>query len=433
MSANPVANGGVLRKSLDMPDFRTLGVEVKKPGTTQASNASFLGILMREIMRRNKDNFRLFGPDESQSNKLDAVYEVTQKAWLGEYFPEDADGGHLAPDGRVMEMLSEHTLEGWLEGYILSGRHGLINSYESFVHLIDSMFNQHAKWLEKCNELPWRRKVSSLNIFVTGLVWRQDHNGFTHQDPGFLDVVANKSPSVVRIYLPPDANCMLSVGDHCFRSLNYINVIVADKQPQDMQYLDMEAAIAHCTKGLGIWNWASNDQGVEPDVVLASCGDVPTLECLAAVALLRQHIPDIKIRVVNVVDLFKLLPSSEHPHGLTDCEFEAIFTADKPVVFTFHGYAGLIHRLTYRRPSQHNLHVRGYKEQGNINTPLELAIRNQTDRFTLAMDAIDRIPRLRNTAAGVRQELANQQIACEQYAYQHGIDRPDITAWKWPF
>jgi xylulose-5-phosphate/fructose-6-phosphate phosphoketolase len=433
MSANPVANGGVLRKSLDMPDFRTFGVEVKKPGTTQASNASFLGILMREIMRLNKNNFRLFGPDESQSNKLDAVYEITQKAWLGEYFPEDADGGNLALDGRVMEMLSEHTLEGWLEGYILSGRHGLINSYESFVHLIDSMFNQHAKWLEKCNELPWRMKVSSLNIFVTGLVWRQDHNGFTHQDPGFLDVVANKSPSVVRIYLPPDANCMLSVGDHCFRSLNYINVIVADKQPQDMQYLDMEAAIAHCTKGLGIWNWASNDQGVEPDVVLASCGDVPTLECLAAVALLRQHIPDIKIRVVNVVDLFKLLPSSEHPHGLTDCEFEAIFTADKPVVFTFHGYAGLIHRLTYRRPSQHNLHVRGYKEQGNINTPLELAIRNQTDRFTLAMDAIDRIPRLRNTAAGVRQELANQQIACEQYAYEHGIDRPDITGWKWPF
>jgi xylulose-5-phosphate/fructose-6-phosphate phosphoketolase len=433
MSANPVANGGVLRKSLDMPDFRTLGVEVKKPGITQASNASFLGILMREIMRLNKNNVRLFGPDESQSNKLDAVYEVTRKAWLGEYFPEDADGGHLALDGRVMEMLSEHTLEGWLEGYILSGRHGLINSYESFVHLIDSMFNQHAKWLEKCNELPWRRQVSSLNIFVTGLVWRQDHNGFTHQDPGFLDVVANKSPSVVRIYLPPDANCMLSVGDHCFRSLNYINVIVADKQPQDMQYLDMEAAIAHCTKGLGIWNWASNDQGVEPDVVLASCGDVPTLECLAAVALLRQHIPDIKIRVVNVVDLFKLLPSSEHPHGLTDCEFEAIFTSDRPVVFTFHGYAGLIHRLTYRRPSQHNLHVRGYKEQGNINTPLELAIRNQTDRFTLAMDAIDRIPRLRVTAAGVRQELANQQIACEQYAYENGIDRPDITAWKWPF
>jgi xylulose-5-phosphate/fructose-6-phosphate phosphoketolase len=432
MSANPVANGGLLRKSLDMPDFRTLGVEVKEPGTTKVGNAGFLGILMREIMRRNKDNFRLFGPDETQSNRLDATYEITQKVWLAEYFPEDADGGHLVQDGRVMEMLSEHTLEGWLEGYILSGRHGLINSYESFVHLIDSMVNQHAKWLEKCNELPWRMNVSSLNILVTGLVWRQDHNGFTHQDPGFLDVVANKSPSVVRIYLPPDANCLLSVGDHCFRSENYINVIIADKQPQDMQYLDMEAAIAHCTKGLGIWNWASNDQGAEPDVVLASCGDVPTLECLAAAALLRQHISGVKVRVVNVVDLFKLLPSSEHPHGLSDREFEAIFTPDKPVVFTFHGYPGLVHRLTYRRPSQHNLHVRGYKEHGNINTPLELAIRNKTDRFTLAMDAIDRIPRLRDTAASVRDELANQRIACEQYAYQHGIDRPDITAWKWP-
>ena len=433
MSANPVANGGLLRRPLDMPDFRTLGVEVKKPGTTQVGNAGFLGTLMREVMRLNKDNFRLFGPDESQSNRLDAVYEVTQKAWLGEYFPEDDDGGHLAPDGRVMEMLSEHTLEGWLEGYILSGRHGLINSYEAFVHLIDSMVNQHAKWLEKCNDVPWRMKVSSLNILVSGLVWRQDHNGFTHQDPGFLDVVANKSPDAVRIYLPPDANCLLSVGDHCFRSQNYINVIVADKQPQDMQYLDMEAAIAHCTKGLGIWNWASNDQGTEPDVVMASCGDVPTLECLAAVALLRQHIPDVKIRVVNVVDLFKLVPSKEHPHGLSDGEFEAVFTPDKPVIMTFHGYPWLIHRLTYRRPSQRNIHVRGYKEHGNINTPLELAIRNETDRFTLAMDAIDRIPRLRVSAAGVRDELANQRIACEQYAYQHGIDRPDITAWKWPF
>jgi xylulose-5-phosphate/fructose-6-phosphate phosphoketolase len=433
MSANPVANGGLLRKPLIMPDFRTLGVEVKKPGTTQVGNAGFLGTLMREVMRLNKDNFRLFGPDESQSNRLDAVYEVTPKAWLGEYFPEDADGGHLAPDGRVMEMLSEHTLEGWLEGYILSGRHGLINTYESFVHIIDSMVNQHAKWLEKCNELPWRMNVSSLNILISGLVWRQDHNGFTHQDPGFLDVVANKSPDVVRIYLPPDANCLLSVGDHCFRSENYINVIVADKQPQDMQYLDMDAAIAHCTKGLGIWNWASNDQGTEPDVVMASCGDMPTLECLAAVALLRQHIPDVKVRVVNVVDLFKLIPSTEHPHGLSDCEFEAVFTADKPVVFTFHGYPWLIHRLTYRRPAQHNIHVRGYKEHGNINTPLELAIRNETDRFTLAMDAIDRIPRLRDSAAGVRDELANERIACEQYAYRYGIDRPEITAWKWPF
>jgi xylulose-5-phosphate/fructose-6-phosphate phosphoketolase len=432
MSANPVANGGLLRKPLDMPDFRTLGIEVTQPGTTQIGNAGFLGILIREIMRRNKHNFRLFGPDETQSNKLDAAYEVSGKAWLADYFPEDEDGGHLAPDGRVMEMLSEHTVEGWLEGYILSGRHGLINSYESFVHLIDSMINQHAKWLEKCNELAWRANISSLNILVSGLVWRQDHNGFTHQDPGFLDVVANKSPSVVRIYLPPDANCMLSVGDHCFRSENYINVIVADKQPQDLQYLDMASAIAHCTKGLGIWNWASNDQGLEPDVVMASCGDIPTLESLAAAVLLRQHIPDVKIRFVNVVDLFKLLPNTEHPHGLTDCDFEALFTPDKPVVFNFHGYPGLIHRLTYRRPSQHNIHVRGYKEQGNINTPLELAIRNQTDRFTLAIDAIDRIPRLRVTAAGVRQAFADQQIACEQYAYEHGIDRPDISGWKYP-
>jgi xylulose-5-phosphate/fructose-6-phosphate phosphoketolase len=432
MSANPVANGGLLRKPLDMPDFRTLAIEIKQPGTTQTGNAGFLGILIREIMKLNKNNFRLFGPDETQSNKLDAAYEITGKAWLAGYLPEDEDGGNLAPDGRVMEMLSEHTVEGWLEGYILSGRHGLINSYESFVHLIDSMFNQHAKWLEKCNELPWRMNVSSLNIMVSGLVWRQDHNGFTHQDPGFLDVVANKSPSVVRIYLPPDGNCMLSVGDHCFRSENYINVIVADKQPQDLQYLDMEAAIAHCTKGLGIWNWASNDQGVEPDVVMASCGDVPTLESLAAAVLLRKHIPDVKIRFVNVVDLFKLLPHAEHPHGLTDLEFEAVFTPDKPVIFNFHGYAGLIHRLTYRRPSQHNIHVRGYKEQGNINTPLELAIRNQTDRFTLAIDAIDRIPRLRVTAADVRQQLVDEQIACEQYAYEYGIDRPDIANWKYP-
>jgi xylulose-5-phosphate/fructose-6-phosphate phosphoketolase len=432
MSANPVANGGVVRKSLELPDFRGFAVEVKEPGKTEAANVPALGILMREVMRRNRNNFRLFGPDETQSNKLDAVYEVTPKAWMGEYFPEDADGGHLAPDGRVVEMLSEHTLEGFLEGYILTGRHGLINSYEPFIHVIDSMFNQYAKWVEKCNDVPWRMKLSSLNILITALVWRQDHNGFSHQDPGFLDLVANKSPSVVRIYLPPDANCLLSVGDHCFRSQNYVNVIVSDKQVH-LQYLDMKAAVEHCTKGLGIWNWAGNDQGVEPDVVMASCGDVPTMESLAAVALLRQHIPDIKVRVVNVVDLFRLVPQSEHPHGLSDREFEAVFTPDKPVVFAFHGYPWLIHRLTYRRPSQHNLHVRGYKEHGNINTPLELAIENQTDRFTLAIDAIDRVPRLRVTAAGVRDELVNEQIACQQYAFEHGIDRPDVASWKWPF
>ncbi len=431
MSANPVANGGLLRRPLDLPDFCQFAVEVKNPGGTLAGNVPTLGNFLREVMRRNMQDFRVFGPDETQSNRLEALYEVAKKVWLGEYFPEDADGGELAVDGRVMEMLSEHTVEGWLEGYILSGRHGFINSYEPFIHVIDSMFNQHAKWLEKCNELPWRAKVASLNLLITALVWRQDHNGFTHQDPGFLDVVANKSPSVVRIYLPPDANCLLSVGDHCLRSINYVNVIVADKQVH-LQYLDMEAAITHCTKGAGIWDWASNDQGVEPDVVMASCGDVPTMESLAATALLRQHLTDIKVRFVNVVDLFKLVPHTEHPHGMTDREFEALFTATKPVVFNFHSYPWLIHRLTYRRPGQHHIHVRGYKEQGNINTPLELAIRNQTDRFSLAIDAIDRIPRFCETGSSVREALLDQQIACKQHAYEFGIDAQDITDWKWP-
>ncbi len=432
MSANPVANGGLLRRPLDMPDFRKFAVEVKNPGGTLAGNVPTLGIFLREVMRQNMQNFRVFGPDETQSNKLEALYEVAKKVWLGEYFPEDADGGELALQGRVMEMLSEHTVEGWLEGYLLSGRHGFINSYEPFIHVIDSMFNQHAKWLEKCNELPWRAKVASLNLLITALVWRQDHNGFTHQDPGFLDVVANKSPSVVRIYLPPDANCLLSVADHCLRSINYVNVIVADKQVH-LQYLDMEAAIAHCTKGAGIWDWASNDQGAEPDVVMASCGDVPTMESLAATALLRQHLPDIKVRFVNVVDLFKLVPHTEHPHGMTDREFEALFTSTKPVVFNFHSYPWLIHRLTYRRPGQHHIHVRGYKEKGNINTPLELAIRNQTDRFSLAIDAIDRIPRFCETGSSVREALLDQQIACKHHAYEFGVDQPDITDWKWPF
>ena len=432
MSANPAANGGLLRKPLDMPDFRDSGVEVKKPGATLAGNVPTLGNFLRELMRLNMDRFRIFGPDETQSNRLEAVYEVGKKVWLGEYFPEDSDGGELVPNGRVMEMLSEHTVEGWLEGYILSGRHGLLNSYEPFIHVIDSMFNQHAKWLEKCNELAWRADVSSLNLLITALVWRQDHNGFTHQDPGFLDVVVNKSPSVVRIYLPPDANCLLSVADHCLRSINYVNVIVADKQLH-LQYLDMEAAIEHCTKGAGIWNWASNDQGTEPDVVMASCGDVPTMECLAATALLREAIPDIKVRFVNVVDLFRLVPSTEHPHGMTDREFEAIFTPNKPVIFNFHSYPWLIHRLTYRRPGQHNIHVRGYKEKGNINTPLELAIQNQTDRFSLAIDAIDRIPRLHVTAAATREALLNRQIAGKNYAHEFGIDPKEITDWKWPF
>ena len=432
MSANPVANGGLLRKPLDMPDFRSSPVEVKKSGASLAGNVPTLGNFLREVMRLNMDRFRIFGPDETQSNRLEAIYEVGKKVWLAEYFPEDADGGELASNGRVMEMLSEHTVEGWLEGYILSGRHGLLNSYEPFIHVIDSMFNQHAKWLEKCNELPWRASVSSLNLLITALVWRQDHNGFTHQDPGFLDVVANKSPSIVRVYLPPDANCLLSVADHCLRSVNYVNVIVADKQVH-LQYLDMEAAIEHCTKGVGIWNWASNDQGTEPDVVMASCGDVPTMESLAATALLRQLLPDIKVRFVNVVDLFKLVPSIEHEHGMTDREFEALFTPDKPVVFNFHSYPWLIHRLTYRRPGQHNIHVRGYKEKGNINTPLELAIQNQTDRFSLAIDAIDRISRLLVRGAAVREHLLNQQIRNKNHAHEFGIDPKDITDWQWPF
>jgi xylulose-5-phosphate/fructose-6-phosphate phosphoketolase len=432
MSANRVANGGLLRKPLMMPDFRASAVEVQKPGITQVANVPVLGDLLRQIMQLNMLNFRVFGPDETQSNRLQALYDVTQKAWLGEYFPEDADGGNLALDGRVMEMLSEHTVEGWLEGYILSGRHGLLNSYESFIHVIDSMVNQHAKWLEKCNELPWRADISSLNLLITALVWRQDHNGFTHQDPGFLDLVVNKSPSVVRVYLPPDANCLLSVADHCLRSVNYVNVIVSDKQVH-LQYLDMDAAIAHCTKGIGIWSWASNDEGTEPDIVMASCGDVPTMESLAATALLRQLLPDIKVRFVNVVDLHKLVPHTEHPHGLTHREFEALFTPDKPVVFNFHAYPWLIHRLTYSRPGQHHIHVRGYKEHGNIDTPLELAIRNQTDRFSLAIDAIDRMQRFHVTGASAREALLDQQIACKNHAYEVGIDSPDITNWQWPF
>jgi xylulose-5-phosphate/fructose-6-phosphate phosphoketolase len=432
MSANPIANGGLVRKPLDMPDFCSAGIEVKKPGVTIGSSVSKLGSFLREVMRRNMQNFRVFGPDETESNQLGAIYEVGKKVWLGEYFPEDADGGQLATKGRVMEMLSEHTVEGWLEGYLLTGRHGLINSYEAFIHVVDSMFNQHTKWLEKCSELSWRAPISSLNLLITGLVWRQDHNGFTHQDPGFLDVVANKSPETVRIYLPPDTNTLLSVADHCLRSINYVNVVVADKK-EHLQYLDMDAAIAHCTKGIGIWDWASNDQGAEPDVVMASCGDVPTSESLAATALLRQHLPNAKVRFVNVVDLFRLVPHTEHPHGMTDREFEAIFTPDKPVVFNFHGYPWLIHRLTYRRPGQHHIHVRGYKEQGNINTPLELAICNEADRFSLAMDAIDRMPRFRVTGAGVREALINQRIACKQHAYDFGIDAPEITDWKWPF
>jgi xylulose-5-phosphate/fructose-6-phosphate phosphoketolase len=431
MGANPHANGGLVRKALKLPDFRDYAVAVEKPGTTEIGPTQVLGQFLRDIMRDNPDNFRVFSPDENASNRLTALYEVSKKTWLAEYFPEDADGGELAPDGRVMEMLSEHTLEGWLEGYLLTGRHGFLSSYEAFVHVIDSMFNQHAKWLEKSRELPWRAEIASLNLLITSTVWRQDHNGFTHQDPGFLDVVANKSPNVTRIYLPPDANCLLSVGDHCLRSCNYVNVIVADKQPH-LSYLDMDAAIRHCTKGAGIWPWASSDQDSEPDLVMAGCGDIATMEALAATALLRQRFPELKVRFVNVVDLFRLVPSTEHPHGFSDREFDALFTPDKPVIFNFHAYPWLIHRLTYRRTNHDNIHVRGYKEKGNINTPMELAIENQVDRFTLAMDAIDRVPSLKVRGSHAREALMNQQIDCRAYAFEHGIDQPEITAWKWP-
>jgi xylulose-5-phosphate/fructose-6-phosphate phosphoketolase len=431
MSANPHANGGQLRRPLRMPDFRDYAVPVKKPGVAEAENTRRLGEFLRDILSLNPDNFRVFGPDETTSNKLDAVYQASKKTWLADYLPVDADGGELAPDGRVMEMLSEHTLEGWLEGYLLTGRHGFFSTYEAFVHVIDSMFNQHAKWLDICEELPWRAPVASLNMLITSTVWRQDHNGFTHQDPGFLDVVVNKSPTVTRIYLPPDSNCLMSVADHCLRSTNDINVIVCDKQ-KHLQFLDMDAAINHCTKGIGLWEWASTDQGVEPDLVMASCGDIATQEALAATVLLRQHFPDLKIRFVNVVDLYKLTPPKEHPHGLSDRDFDTLFTTDKPIIFNFHGYPWLIHRLSYRRTNHHNLHVRGYKEKGNINTPLELAINNEVDRFSLAIDAIDRVPRLQVAGAHFKERLRNLQIECRAYAHEHGIDRAAERDWKWP-
>ncbi len=432
MSANLHANGGRLRKALRMPDFRDYGISVAKPGTTSAENTRPLGKFLRDIMRDNMQNFRVFGPDENSSNKLDDVYQVSKKTWLADYLPEDAGGGELAVDGRVMEMLSEHTLEGWLEGYLLSGRHGFFSTYEAFVHVIDSMFNQHAKWLAMCNEIPWRAPISSLNLLITSTVWRQDHNGFTHQDPGFLDIVVNKSPSVTRIYLPPDVNCLLSVANHCLESTNYINVIVCDKQ-KHLQYLDMDAAIKHCTKGIGIWDWASNDNGAEPDLVMVSAGDIPTKEALAATVILREHFPELKVRFVNVVDLYKLAPASEHPHGLSDKDFDSLFTLDKPVLFNFHGYPWLIHRLAYRRHNHKNLHVRGYKEKGSINTPLELAIQNEIDRFSLVIDAIDRIVSLKVAGAHVKERMRDMQIECRNYAYEHGTDLPAADNWVWPY
>jgi len=432
MSANPHTNGGLIQKPLRMPEFRQYGVKVAKPGATEAENTKPLGVFLRDVMRNNMTNFRVFGPDENTSNKLDAIYEASKKFWIAEYFPEDADGGELSVDGRVMEMLSEHTLEGWLEGYLLTGRHGFFATYESFVHVIDSMVNEHCKWLEISHKLAWRAAVSSLNLLITSTVWRQDHNGFTHQDPGFLDIVLNKSPEIVRVYLPPDVNSLLSVADHCLRSNDYVNVIVSDKQLH-LQYLDMDAAVAHCTKGLGIWDWASTDEGEEPDVVLVGCGDIPTQEALAGSVLLREAFPKLKIRFINVIDLFKLQPATEHPHGLPDRDFDSLFTTDKPIVFNFHAYPWLIHRLTYRRTNHSNLHVRGYKEQGNINTPLELAIANQIDRFSIAMDVIDRVPHLKVAGAHAKERFRNEQIACCNYAYAHGIDKPEILAWKWPF
>jgi len=431
MGANPHANGGRLKRALKMPNFRDYGAELPAPGAMEAANTRPLGQFLRDIMAANMTNFRVFGPDENTSNKLHDIYEVSKKFWIEAIFPEDADGGELAVDGRVIEMLSEHTLEGMLEGYLLSGRHGFFSTYESFVHVIDSMFNQHAKWLAISNHLSWRSSVASLNLLITSTVWRQDHNGFTHQDPGFLDIVVNKSAEVTRIYLPPDVNCLLSIANHCLRSENYINVIVADKQAH-LQYLDMDAAIAHCTKGIGIWDWASNDQGQEPDVVMASAGDIPTKEALAATAMLRKDFPALKIRFINVVDLFKLQPDYEHPHGLSTLDFDSLFTIDKPVIFNFHGYPYLIHRLAYRRTNHSNFHVRGYKEKGNINTPLELAIQNQIDRFSLAIDVIDRVPALRSAGAHAKERYRNEQIACREYAYEHGIDSPEINAWRWP-
>ncbi|MBD1913896.1 MULTISPECIES: phosphoketolase family protein [unclassified Leptolyngbya] len=436
MGSNPITNGGLVRKELRMPNFRDYAVDVPSPGTVEAENTKPLGIFLRDIMKNNPTNFRMMGPDETASNRLTAPYEVTKKTWMAEMLPEDLDGSELAQDGRVMEMLSEHTLVGWLEGYLLSGRHGFFHTYEAFAHVISSMFNQHAKWLDICkHHVPWRAPVSSWNVLLSSTVWRQDHNGFSHQDPGFVDVVTNKDPSVVRIYFPPDANCLLSVADHCFRSTNYTNVIVSDKQ-KHMQYLDIEQAIKHCTKGVGIWDWACNDDcGTEPDepeVVMACCGDVPTRESLAATGILRDEFPYLKVRFINVVDLLTLMPQEEHPHGMSEREFDALFTPDKPVIFNFHGYPWLIHKLTYRRTNQDRIHVRGYKEKGNINTPLELAIRNNVDRFSLVIDVIDRVPSLGSRAAHVRERMKNEIIDNLNYAHEYGADKDEITHWTWP-
>ncbi len=428
MSANPKANGGELLRPLRMPDFRTYALPVRAPGSELGEATRTLGAFVRDLLRENPHSMRLFAPDESASNRLEAVFEVTERCSTARVFPGD---DRVSPEGRVMEILSEHACEGWLEGYLLTGRHGLFTSYEAFVHVIDSMFNQHAKWIEACRNIPWRRPIASLNYLITSHVWRQDHNGFTHQDPGFLDIVMNKAGSVTRVYLPPDANTLLSTLDHAMRSTNYINVIVAGKQPEP-QWLDIDAAIVHCSEGLGIWEWASNDDGVVPDVVMACAGDVPTLETLAAVDLLRTHVPEMRIRVVNVVDLMRLEAHEKHPHGLTDTQFDALFTTDKPVIFAFHGYPGLIHRLTYRRANHINFHVHGYQERGTTTTPFDMTVLNELDRFHLADDAIARVAGIRERAAHVRQMLRDKLVEHHRYIIEHGEDLPEIRDWRWP-
>ena len=429
MSANPVANGGELLRDLILPDFRDYAVDVPSPGATTSEAARVLGNYVRDVVDRNRENFRLFGPDETQSNRLGAVFEVTDRQFEAEILATDE---FQAPEGRVMEVLSEHQCQGWLEGYLLTGRHGMFNCYEAFIHIIDSMFNQHAKWLKITRDLPWRRPIASLNYVLSSLVWRQDHNGFSHQDPGFIDHVVNKKSDVIRVYLPPDANTLLSVGDHCLRSRHYVNVIVAGKQPSP-NWLSMDRAILHCTRGIGIWDWASNDQGGEPDVVIASAGDVPTLEALAAVDLIRQHLPDLKVRFVNVVDLMRLQDEKEHPHGLSNAEFDALFTTNKPVVFAYHGYPWLIHRLTYRRTNHVNLHVRGYKEEGTTTTPFDMVMLNDLDRFHLVIDVIDRVPGLGPKAGHVRQLMVDKRIEARAYTRLEGEDAPEIANWAWPY
>ena len=428
MGANPHANGGLLRRDLELPEFARYAVEVPSPATTTSEATRVLGAWLRDVIVANPRTFRLMGPDETASNRLTAVFEATNRAWDAERLDGD---DHLAPDGRVMEVLSEHLCEGWLEGYLLTGRHGLFNCYEAFIHIVDSMFNQHAKWLKVTRHLPWRRPISSLNYLLSSHVWRQDHNGFSHQDPGFIDHVVNKKAELVRVYLPPDANCLLSVADHCLRSRDYVNLIIAGKQPS-LNYLAMDEAITHCTRGLGIWSWASSDNGGEPDVVLACAGDIPTLETVAAAALLREHLPELRVRVVNVVDLMRLQPETEHPHGMPDREFDALFTSDRPVIFAYHGYQSLIHRLTYNRANHDNLHVRGYKEEGTTTTPFDIVMLNDLDRFHLTIDVIDRVPGLGERAAGLRQQLTDERLRHRAYTREVGDDPPDVRDWTWP-